>query len=92
MKKIGTRGFTTIVLLLVIVGLIYYTYLNNNASNRKKVDESSEVQQLLEYDFVNNYPKTVRETVKLHLNYLKNTNSLMKIYWKLIQKINNYKG
>lgn len=72
MKKIGTRGFTTIVLLLVIVGLIYYTYLNNNASNRKKVDESSEVQQLLEYDFVNNYPKTVRETVKLHLNYLKN--------------------
>lgn len=72
MKKMGTRGFTTIVLLLVIVGLVYYTYLNNNASNRKEVSESTEVQQLLEYDFVNNYPKTVRETVKLHLNYLKN--------------------
>ncbi len=72
MKKIGTRGFITIVLLLVIAGLVYYTYLNNRASSRKETDESSEAQQLLEYDFVDNYPKTVRETVKLHLNYLKN--------------------
>lgn len=72
MKKIGTRGFTTIVLLLMIGGLAYYTYLNDRARNRQEEEQSSETQQLLEYDFANDYPKTVRETVKLHCNYLKN--------------------
>lgn len=72
MKKMGTRGFTTIVLLLMIGGLVYYTYLNDRARNRQEEEQSSETQQLLEYDFANDYPKTVRETVKLHCNYLKN--------------------
>ena len=72
MKKMGTRGFTTIVLLLMIGGLFYYTYLNDRARNRQEEEQSSETQQLLEYDFANDYPKTVRETVKLHCNYLKN--------------------
>lgn len=72
MKKIGTRGFTTIVLLLMIGGLAYYTYLNDRARNKQEEEQSSETQQLLEYDFANDYPKTVRETVKLHCNYLKN--------------------
>lgn len=72
MKKMGTRGFTTIVLLLMIGGLAYYTYLNDRARNRQEEEQSSETQQLLEYDFANDYPKTVRETVKLHCNYLKN--------------------
>lgn len=71
MKKIGTKGFTTIILLIMIIGLVYYTYLNNTTSNRQGASTETEAEQLLNYDFQNNYPKTVRETVKLHCRYLK---------------------
>ncbi|MDE5864648.1 MAG: hypothetical protein K2H34_09905, partial [Lachnospiraceae bacterium] len=71
-KKMGTRGFTTVILLLVIIGLAFYTYLNNHAGNKQEVKKSSEVDKLVNYDFENDYPKTVRETVKLHCNYMKN--------------------
>lgn len=72
MKKNGNKGFVTIILLIVIAGLAYYTHLNNSAGNKKDSPENQEeVEQLLNYDFVDNYPKTVRETVKLHCRYLK---------------------
>lgn len=71
-KKMGTTGFTAIIVLLVIVGLGYYTYLNDRSEDGQKIKQSSETEKLLNYDFENNYPKTVRETVKLHCNYLKN--------------------
>lgn len=71
MKKMGTKGFTVIIMLVVVLGLAYYTYLNNNASNRQEASEETEAEKLLNYDFENNYPKTVRETVKLHCRYLK---------------------
>ncbi len=71
MKKTGTKGFTTVVLLLVIVGLGYYTYLNNNIKNNRDVSKMTESEELLNYNFENDYPKTVRETVKLHCRYLK---------------------
>lgn len=73
MKKIGTKGFTLIVFLIVIAGLGYYTYLHNNAVGNQEVPEKSEKDTLLNYDFENDYPKTVRETVKLHCRYLKST-------------------
>ncbi len=68
----GIKGFTMAVLLMVIAGLSYYTYLNNKATTEKESAKMSETQQLLEYNFVDAYPKTVRETVKLHCKYLKN--------------------
>lgn len=71
MKKMGTKGFTTIILLIMIIGLVYYTYLNNTTNDRQEVSLETEAEQLLNYDFQNNYPKTVRETVKLHCRYLK---------------------
>lgn len=71
MKKMGTKGFTAVIVLIVILGLAYYTYLNNNAGNRQETAEETETEKLLNYDFENNYPKTVRETVKLHCRYLK---------------------
>lgn len=74
-KKAGTQGFTAMVLLFVIVGLGYYTYLNNRAKNNRDVKKTTEEEQLLNYDFVNDYPKTVRETVKLHCRYLKSVYS-----------------
>lgn len=72
MKKMNTKSFTMVVLLLVIVGLGYYTHLNNQTNKKNEKSSPSEKQQLLEYDFEKNYPKTVRETVKLHCKYLKN--------------------
>ncbi|MBR1865646.1 MAG: hypothetical protein IJ801_03980 [Lachnospiraceae bacterium] len=71
MKRTGNKGFTTIVLLLVIAGLGYYTYLSNHANSSRDIPKDTEVEQLLTYDFENDYPKTVRETVKLHCRYLK---------------------
>lgn len=71
MKKMGTKGFTIVIMLIVILGLAYYTYLNNNANNRQETSEETETEKLLNYDFESNYPKTVRETVKLHCRYLK---------------------
>lgn len=71
MKRTGNKGFTTVVLLMVIAGLGYYTYLGNHTNNRRDVSKNTEAEQLLTYDFENDYPKTVRETVKLHCRYLK---------------------
>lgn len=71
MKKIGTKGFTLIVFFIMMIGLGYYTYLNNNTGKRYEVPEASEKVALLNYDFETDYPKTVRETVKLHCRYLK---------------------
>lgn len=71
MGKTGTKGFTMVVLLLVIVGLAYYVHLSNRNRNQKEERAKTEVEQLLQYDFENDYPKTVRETVKLHCRYMK---------------------
>lgn len=71
MKKIGNRGFVTIVLLFVVAGLVYYVYLSNRSKDKRDEQTESEIQQLLQYDFENNYPKTARETVKLHCRYMK---------------------
>ncbi|MCM1158698.1 MAG: hypothetical protein NC300_08730 [Bacteroidales bacterium] len=71
MKKAGTNGFILAVALLVIAGLGYYIYLNNHASDKKETTEQSEKAKLYNYDFTENYPKTVREAVKLHCRYLK---------------------
>lgn len=74
-KNTGIKGFTTVVLLLVIVGLSFFTYLSSRTDRSPEETTSSQAQQLLNYDFENNYPKTPRETVKLHCDYLKNVYS-----------------
>lgn len=71
-KKKGMVGYTLVVFLIVIAGLIYFNYLNNHAGDRKSVQASDTKESLLQYDMQEDYPKTVRETVKLHCNYLKN--------------------
>lgn len=71
-KTTGTKGFTTVILLFVIIGLLFFTYLSNRTNKSPDVTTDSEAQQLLNYDFENEYPKTPRETVKLHCDYLKN--------------------
>lgn len=71
MKKLGTTGFTTIVLLIVLVGAMLYTYVNNKSATHKEVKVKSDKEQMLEYDFSQDYPKTPREVVKMHCEYLK---------------------
>ena len=71
MKKSGTKGFTLVVATVVLLGLVAFTYINNNSANEKKTQKTTEEEQLLNYDFEENYPKTVRETVKLHCRYLR---------------------
>lgn len=71
MKKNGNKTFTLMIFLVAIAALGYFTYLNNKAPDRETVSENSEKEILLNYDMVENYPKTVREAVKLHCRYLK---------------------
>lgn len=71
MKKNGTKAFTLVIFLIAIVALGYYTHLSNQAPGHLSVTDDSEKEKLLNYDMENEYPKTVRETVKLHCRFLK---------------------
>lgn len=71
MKKMGNTKFIMMVLVIMMLGLVYYNYLNSNKKNEITASEASEKEQLLNYDFTKEYPKTVRETVKTHCRYLK---------------------
>lgn len=71
MKRINTKMFVFLILVAVIGGLFYYTYLYDNAKDKREISSDDEINRLLNYNFDENYPKTVRETVKLYNNYLK---------------------
>lgn len=71
MGKTGVKGFTLIVIVIVCAGLFYYTYLNNQSGRQKSELKTSQAERLLNYNFAEDYPKTVRETVKLHIQFLK---------------------
>lgn len=57
-------------IVLVVLGLLYYNYLNNRAARNQAVEQKTEKEILLEYDFETEYPKTVRDVVKLYGRYL----------------------
>lgn len=71
MTKKGTKAFTLVIFIVVMIALGLFTYVTNEASDRRDVTTASEKEILLSYDMTENYPKTVRETVKLHCRYLK---------------------
>lgn len=70
-KKGGVQGFTIAMFIVIIVVVAFYSVMTNRFGSRPEEESSSEVDKLLNYDFVDNYPKTVRETVKLHCRYMK---------------------
>ena len=70
-KKGGMQAFTAAVFIIVIIVVFLYSLATNKFGRRKELEPTSEVDKLLNYDFVDNYPKTVRETVKLHCRYMK---------------------
>lgn len=67
----GTKGFTIFIFLVVIAALGYYTHLSNSSPDHQDVTQNSEKDILLNYNMEEEYPKTVREAVKLHCRYLK---------------------
>ena len=70
-KEKGTKGFA-IAAVVVVIGVIgFYVTMSNRMSGRQAVKNTSEIEKLLNYDFQDDYPKTVRETVKLHCRYMK---------------------
>lgn len=71
MTKKGTKAFIVVIFIVVLIALGLFTYVTNEASDRRDVTTGSEKEILLNYDMTENYPKTVRETVKLHCRYLK---------------------
>ena len=70
MKK-GTKAFTLVIFIVALLALGCYIYVTNEAADKQDVTVTSEKEMLLSYDMNENYPKTVRETVKIHCRYLK---------------------
>lgn len=70
-KQFGTKGFTITMFVITLIVIAFYAFMSNRMGSRSNVTNTSEVEKLLNYDFEDNYPKTVRETVKLHCRYMK---------------------
>ena len=70
-KESGTKGFTIAAVIVVIGVIAFYITMSNRMNGRQAVKNTSEIEKLLNYDFQDNYPKTVRETTKLHCRYMK---------------------
>ncbi len=73
MQKKGMKTFILVLFFVVLGVLAYYIHLTNGAPGHEDVSPSSEKDVLLQYNMIDDYPKTVRETVKLHCRYLKYT-------------------
>lgn len=71
MKKQKANAFTFRVILIVLAVLAVYFIVSNRTKKGPDAEDGSEVEKLLNYDFVDQYPKTVKETVRLHCRYMK---------------------
>lgn len=63
MKKVLRVGIFSVICIALIVGYFYYLTSRNSAISNTRED-ISEVQAILDKDFVNDYPPTPRATVK----------------------------
>ncbi|MBE5924621.1 MAG: hypothetical protein E7271_09180 [Lachnospiraceae bacterium] len=70
-KKKGSKSLIVFMAVIVVLVLGFYAFSSNRTSSRKKDTNMTEVEKLLNYNFEDNYPKTVREVVKLHCRYMK---------------------
>lgn len=72
-KKKKSSMVKTIILacFFVAIILIYFNSLNNRTPQRRSKPNPTELEQLMEYDMVGEYPKTPRDLVKLHSRYYK---------------------
>ncbi|MDE5966223.1 MAG: hypothetical protein K2G89_05270 [Lachnospiraceae bacterium] len=71
MKKQGISQTIGVLVIAAAVLLFAFFRLTQSAGQRKEQPlEKTELEQLMEYDFVNEYPKTVRDVMKLYMRYL----------------------
>lgn len=71
-KKSGS-SIKSIILAFFFVGivLLYFNHLSDKASERRTNKEKNDIETLMDYDMMNDYPKTPRDVVKLHNQYMK---------------------
>lgn len=71
MKKQGISQTIGLLIIAAAVLLFAFFKLTQSAGQRKeKPLEKTELELLTEYDFAGNYPKTVRDVMKLYMRYL----------------------
>ncbi|MBO5509585.1 MAG: nuclear transport factor 2 family protein [Lachnospiraceae bacterium] len=61
----------TLAVFFVSIILIYFHYIANVNKNVKREPNKDELEQLVHYDMINDYPKSARDVVKLHCRYSK---------------------
>ena len=61
----------TLAVFFVSIILIYFRYISNVNKNVKREPNKDELEQLVQYDMLNDYPKSARDVVKLHCRYSK---------------------
>lgn len=72
MKKQGIAQTVGVLVILASIVLFVFFRMTQNASQRQDEPKSlTEMEKLLAYDFDGNYPKTVRDVMKLYCRYLK---------------------
>lgn len=72
-KKKKNSNVKSIIIAVFLVGLVlyYFNYLSNQASQKNNQKQLTELQELCEYNMIDDYPKTARDLVKLHCRYYK---------------------
>ncbi len=71
----GSKGkgsnIKAVVIAVLLVGLVlyYFNHLSNRSAERRTEATKTELELLMNYDMVGNYPKTPRDVVKLHCRY-----------------------
>ena len=71
MKKQKASAFTFRVILIALAVLVVYFIVSNRTKEGPDAEDGSEVEKLLNYDFADQYPKTIKETVRLYCRYMK---------------------
>lgn len=69
-RKGGNIKSILVAIFLVALVLLYFNYLNNR-THKTKNQKTTELETLLNYDMLSDYPKSARDVVKLHCRYFK---------------------
>lgn len=71
-KKRGSGiKMLVIAVFMVVIVLVYFNHISNKSSEKRTEKEATEIEQLSDYNMVDDYPKTPRDVVKLHNRYFK---------------------
>lgn len=72
-KNKAVSNIKTIVVSVFLVALVlfYFQHLSNKTAERKTEEQKNELTSLCEYNMETDYPKTARDTIKLHNRYFK---------------------